>query len=130
MFTDDDPIVGVDLHDCRNPETGEIDDWAASIVETLDSYTEISPSGTGVHVLVIGELPGDRNRSGDLEIYEPARFFTVTGDHFVGMPAELKVRPRALEAVTSEFLLAEESAAAGTSHDASSKSTDCLDDVP
>jgi len=57
VFTDDDPIVGVDLDDCRDPETGEVDSEAQDIIERLDSYTEISPSGTGYHVLIEGELP-------------------------------------------------------------------------
>jgi len=57
VFTDDDPIVGVDLDDCRDPETGDVDDAALDIIKRLDSYTEVSPSGTGYHVLIRGELP-------------------------------------------------------------------------
>ena len=41
---------GVDLDACRNPETGEIAAWALSIMGWLESYTEVSPSGTGVKV--------------------------------------------------------------------------------
>lgn len=89
VFTDDDPIVGVDLDDCRDPETGEIDAWAVDVIETLDSYTEVSPSGTGFHVLVTGALPDGRNRRGEIELYETARFFTVTADHVEGTPATL-----------------------------------------
>jgi len=37
VFTDDDPIVGVDLDDCRDPETGEVDSEAQDIIERLDS---------------------------------------------------------------------------------------------
>jgi primase-polymerase (primpol)-like protein len=64
VFTDDDPIVGVDLDDCRDPETDNADDVALDIIERLDSYTEVSPSGTGYHVLITGELPEGRNRRG------------------------------------------------------------------
>lgn len=80
VFTDTGPYVGVDLDDCRDPETGDVADWAATIIETLESFTEISPSGTGFHVLVEGSLPEGRNRKGNVEMYETARFFTVTGD--------------------------------------------------
>ena len=62
VFTKDDPFCGVDLDGCLNTETGEIEGWAQEIIEELDSYTEISPSGTGVHVLVRAELPEGRNR--------------------------------------------------------------------
>jgi len=74
VFTDDDPIVGVDLDDCRDPETGDVDDAAQDIIKRLDSYTEVSPSGTGYHVLITGELPEGRNRRGSVELYDTARF--------------------------------------------------------
>src|SRR5262245_59180889 len=59
VFTRDDSYVGVDIDDCRDPATGEIADWAQSIINDLDSYAEVSPSGTGVKIWVKGELPGD-----------------------------------------------------------------------
>jgi putative DNA primase/helicase len=51
------------------------------IVEELDSYTEISPSGTGVHILVKAALPEGRNRKGRFEAYDRGRYFTITGKH-------------------------------------------------
>jgi len=57
VFTDDDPIVGVDLDDCRDPETGDVDDAAQRHHQATRLYTEVSPSGTGYHVLITGELP-------------------------------------------------------------------------
>src|ERR671926_1365459 len=44
--------VGVDLDDCLDPETGEITPWAKKILDQLDSYSEISPSLTGVKIWV------------------------------------------------------------------------------
>ena len=104
VFTADDPFVGVDLDDCRVPETETTLNWADEIVEKLDSYTEISPSGTGYHVIVQGDLPGDRNRKGNVELYETARFFTVTGNHVEGTPTEIRDRQEALRAVYSEHV--------------------------
>jgi putative DNA primase/helicase len=51
-FTTEDDLCGVDLDGCLDPETGVIEGWAQEVIEELDSYTEISPSGRGVHVLV------------------------------------------------------------------------------
>ena len=89
VFSKDDPFVGIDLDDCRNPETGEIAEWAQSILgRVVDSYTEVSPSGTGVHVIVEGTLRSNRRRKkvhidgevvGLVEMYDRARFFTITG---------------------------------------------------
>ncbi len=48
-------------------------------MELLDSYTEVSPSGRGVHVRVKGKVPGDHRRRGKLEMCDRARYVTVTG---------------------------------------------------
>lgn len=85
-FTDDDPLVGIDLDDCRDRDDGTLTDEATEIIEELVSYTEVSPSGTGVHVIVEGQLPGGRNRRDWVECYETARYFTVTGDHLDRTP--------------------------------------------
>ncbi|KTG07683.1 hypothetical protein AUR64_02245 [Haloprofundus marisrubri] len=105
VFTNEDPIVGVDLDDCRDPESGDVDEDVQDIIERLDSYTEVSPSGSGFHVLVQGELPDGRNRRGKIECYDNARFFTVTGEHVDGTPQTVKRRQDALEAVHREYLL-------------------------
>jgi len=104
VFTDNDPIVGVDLDDCRDPETGDVDDAALDIIARLDSYTEVSPSGTGYHVLIRGELPEGRNRRGSVELYDTARFFTVTGDHVEETPTRVARRQDALTAIHREYV--------------------------
>ncbi|WP_435078785.1 phage NrS-1 polymerase family protein [Halococcus sp. AFM35] len=104
VFTDDDPFVGIDLDDCRTLETGADDEWAIEIIDRLDSYTEVSPSGTGYHVIVRGALQTDRNRKGDLEIYETARFFTVTGDHVDRTPKQVTDRSDVLQVIQQEYL--------------------------
>ncbi|WP_323677234.1 hypothetical protein [Halorubellus sp. PRR65] len=104
VFTDDDPVVGVDLDDCRDPETGDVDDAARDIIERLDSYTEVSPSGTGFHVLITGTLPEGRNRRGSVELYDTARFFTVTGDRVERTPTRVARRQDALIAIHREYV--------------------------
>lgn len=108
VFTDDGPLVGVDLDDCRDPETGDVDDAAQDIIERLDSYTEVSPSGTGFHVLVAGDLPAGRNRRGNVECYDTARFFTVTGDHVSSTPEQIVRRQDALEGIHREYVQPDE----------------------
>ena len=83
-----DPFTGIDLDGCRNPATGEMAAWAEEIVRYFDSYTELSPSGMGVHVLVKAKAPASLKRSG-LEIYSTERYLTMTG-HVVGT---LEARP-------------------------------------
>src|SRR5262249_10505908 len=50
VFTDS--YCGVDLDCCRNRETGAIAPWAERLVKKFDSYTEVSPSGQGLHIIV------------------------------------------------------------------------------
>lgn len=102
VFTDDDPFVGVDLDDCRDVETGTGDLWAVSIVNRLDSYTEVSPSGTGYHVIIEGSLPDGGNRTGDLELYESARFFTMTGDRVPETASNVHERKESLTEIHTE----------------------------
>ncbi|QRV17425.1 hypothetical protein JMJ58_20935 (plasmid) [Haloterrigena salifodinae] len=118
VFTGDGPFVGIDLDDCRNPETGAPSADARAIIDDLDSFTEVSPSGTGYHVIVRGSLPGDRSRRGSVEMYETARFFTVTGDHVDTTPERVYARPDALESVYNEYIAETELSRGGDTKDA------------
>jgi len=91
VFTSDDPYAGIDLDKCRNPETGALAPWAQTIVDALDSYTEVSPSKTGVKVFVRATLPRC-GRKGTVEVYDRSRYFTVTGDHLEGTPTTIEER--------------------------------------
>ena len=77
VFSSGDPFAGVDLDDCRDPETGELEEWAAKIVEAFGSYAEVSQSGTGVHIIVMGKAPNKKR--GRVEAYSSERYFTMTG---------------------------------------------------
>jgi putative DNA primase/helicase len=75
-FSSADPYTGIDLDNCVGGD-GEIALWALEIVRYFDSYTELSATGTGLHVIVRGKVPN--RRKGDVEVYSSKRFFTVTG---------------------------------------------------
>ncbi|MCH9647758.1 MAG: hypothetical protein K0U98_05930 [Deltaproteobacteria bacterium] len=98
VFSKGDPFCGVDLDDCLG-EDGHLLPWAREIVEQLDTYTEISPSGRGLKLFLEGELPPGRRRKGNVEMYDAGRYFTVTGDHFPGTPTEVKKRQAQLMAL-------------------------------
>lgn len=82
------PYCGIDIDDCRDTETGELTREALDIIRTMDSYTEISPSGTGVHILYMNDgnkYPERRKKkyideTQQLEMYQTGRYFTVTGN--------------------------------------------------
>ena len=89
VFTPNDPYIGIDLDKCINVEKGELAEWAQEIVNALNSYTELSPSGTGLHIIVKGILPGGGRREAGVEMYSESRFFTMTGQHYAGTPPEI-----------------------------------------
>lgn len=114
VFTAEDPYAGVDLDACRDPETGEVDDWAVDVLRRLESYTEVSPSGTGFHVIVEAAVPTGGNRSDQLEMYDRNRYFTVTGERVPGAPQAVEERSEELQAVHAEYIASEEAEAAYT----------------
>jgi len=84
-----DPFVGIDLDSVFDQETGELLSWAFEAVHLLDTYTEWSPSGTGLRLFAEGELSiagkkKGNHASGAIEVYTQNRYLTVTGDRFDG----------------------------------------------
>ncbi len=109
VFTAADPYAGIDLDECRDPETGEIGPWAWEIVEAMQSYTEISVSGRGLHFLVKAELPDHIGRKhGAVEIYDTERYFAVTGERLAGTPATLLERQTEVRALYATLVPVEE----------------------
>jgi primase-polymerase (primpol)-like protein len=97
------PLVMIDLDHSVDRATGAITDpQAAEIVQSLSSYTETSPSGTGLHILTYGELPGKGIHTA-IEIYGKDRFTTITTNHLTGTPATIEQRQEALDALYHRF---------------------------
>jgi len=128
VFSADDPFTGIDIDDCRDPETGVIAEWAQEIIDTLATYTEVSPSGTGLKCWLAGAMTGTRHRwkmnGGEVEIYDQLRFFTRTGKHVVGTPLEIEERQPEFEALIARL---DEQLAAGK---AKAKSTNTTSKKP
>lgn len=112
MFSKDDPFIGIDIDHCV--EEGALTSIAEDVIETINSYTEYSPSGDGIHIIAKGKLPlkgpgtGRKNTELGLEVYRHGRYFTFTGnglgDHNVDERSEeikalfdkyLKEKPKA-----------------------------------
>lgn len=101
VLNDEDNIVAWDLDHCINVKTGELQDWAQSLITQLNSYTEVTPSGDGLRVFMFGDVPKDgtakkhlkspdnQNR-GAIECYKNKRYTTVTGNHFPLAPKSIR----------------------------------------
>lgn len=108
VFASFDEYTGIDLDDCITD--GEIHPAAMKIVERLDSYTEVSPSGAGLHIFIRARIKGKRKKTkktpwgGHFENYDQKRFFTVTAQHLKGTPEIIESRQAELDEIREKLL--------------------------
>lgn len=88
VLTKDDPFTGFDLDHCINAKTGEVEPWAQKIVDALNTYAEVSPSGEGIRGFLRGKLPPGGRKQGNIEFYDYGRYLTVTGHALNGNQIE------------------------------------------
>jgi KaiC/GvpD/RAD55 family RecA-like ATPase len=102
--------AGVDIDECID-DAGNVTPEALAIVNALDSYTEISPSGHGLHIIVKApgfvpkwkkktDLPGMKA----LEMYAEGRYFTVTGELYSPCNDVVAERTEALTTLHDQYI--------------------------
>lgn len=100
-----DPFTGIDLDDVVE-EDGTIEAAARDIVEQLNSYTEISPSGEGLRIFIKAQKPGPRCRTGSrlgFEVYDGKRLLSLTGNRLPDTPETIEERQVELEKLYNEI---------------------------
>jgi hypothetical protein len=107
VFTEHDPYLGVDFDGCVDGEA--VHPFVLALVRALDSYTEVSVSGTGLHSILEAKLTG-RHRCtrktpwrGAFENYDRRRFFCVTGRHLRETPTTINERQAELDSVRAKL---------------------------
>ena len=92
VFGPDRAFTGLDLDHVL--DGGALDPEYRWVVDEAGTYTEVSPSGDGLHLIFRGSKPdwAQRSRKGQpggrvVEMYDHDRYFTVTGDVFEGRGA-------------------------------------------
>lgn len=104
VLTKSDPFIFVDFDKCLN------EDWALEKIKVLDSYTEISPSGDGYHVITEAKKPdgmGCKSKefhNSKLEVYDSGRYATFTGHRLEQYPTEPQKRQAQLESTCAHLL--------------------------
>jgi hypothetical protein len=112
VFDPLDPYAGIDLDDCINQD-GSIKPKAKIICDSINSYSEISPSGKGIKIFLKAKIPvniqkkdgkfqqGFNSKKPDLEIeiYYGTRFFTLTGNRLADYPPTIEDSNSALTAL-------------------------------
>jgi len=97
VMSESDPFTVIDKDHVIDPETGKINDEASEEIKLLNSYSEVSVSGTGIHVFVKAKSPEagrkkEQPDGTDREMYSSSRSITMTGNHLKGTP--LTINPR------------------------------------
>lgn len=90
---------GIDLDDCIENE-----DFIDEFVETLQSYTEYSRSGRGIHIICKGQLPPGNRRKGNVEMYQTGRYFIMTGKPYKGIELPLRVCTEEVKVLHAKYL--------------------------
>lgn len=100
-------FAAFDIDDCRDPDTGTVHPWAQALVDKANTYTEITPSGTGLRLIGLGIGPAVHRKlkvmdGVTVEPYRRAtRFITVSGNVYRDLP--LANIDAALDAVLAEL---------------------------
>ena len=84
VLTPHDPFVGLDIDHCMHQGTPS--PQTQTIISQLQSYTEYSPSGAGLRILVACSSFRKNVRQSTLEVYAHSRFLTLTGHHLPATP--------------------------------------------
>lgn len=88
-FLPGDGLIGIDIDGAIDADTGEVSDMCRLLIECCASYTELSPSGRGVHIIVAGETEKFKDDPIGLEIYARSQYFTCTGHRWQDTPPEV-----------------------------------------
>lgn len=90
VITKESGLTGIDWDDCL--VDGAIKPEINKLIETINSYTEISPSGRGLKTIVRGNLPKGGHHSDDIGVFDSARYFCVTGHIINGFSKRIERR--------------------------------------
>jgi len=109
----EDNIVCIDLDHCIGDD-GKICGEAMDIVKKMNSWTEVSQSGRGLHIFIRGSKPTDKCRFSprefkSLEVYDSDRYIALTGNHLPGTPLEIMERQGMLESLLALYFPKQES---------------------
>jgi len=123
VFQEDGPFVGVDFDDVLDPSTQQLCPETEQVVHDLGSYTEVSGSGTGLHVLLTGERSPEFKTKGQIgrgtvEVYDQDRYFVTTGNRYLPdeLPPEPKPAGAAFDALEENHLQVRDTPTSGASN--------------
>lgn len=113
VLSESDPYAVIDLDDCIN-ENG-VHPVARAILRKADSFSDISVSGSGIHIYIKAELPdGIKTVQSELpadsdypeakiEAYDRKRFIVISGQKIADSPHSIKPRQGLLTELVEKY---------------------------
>ncbi len=92
-FLPGDGLIGIDIDKQYDPVTGQMSDRCRGIVEAFNTFTEVSPSGKGLHLYVLGHTTTAKSNDIGVEMFCDKQYFTVTGNHLANTPRTVNQAP-------------------------------------
>ena len=138
VFTAADPFTLVDLDKSLDFATGRMAAWAQDIVTTMQSYTQRSVRGTGLHILVQATIPqGGHKQHDNVQMWDQGRFCAMTGWHLPETPPMIEARQSQLTVVHTAYIEKPRTAAAaakakaqGTTHPRTTSGLNSAQTIP
>jgi Uncharacterized conserved protein len=115
-------LGGIDLDTCRSPASCAVEPWAQELIDRLATYSEVSPSHTGVKLYFAYQIAdraalreamgtdhgklwqrGGGDHPPAIELHIGNRYFAVTGEHLPGTPETIET----IETATLLWLIRE-----------------------
>lgn len=124
-----DGVAGIDLDNVVKVD-GTLQEIATDIISSMNSYTEYSLSGKGLHILFLANLPNNFNNRkkilnhdgtySNIEMYSSGRFFVVTGNIYNNL-SNLYMRNNEAIALYNKYITAQQE----THRPSASSKSDC-----
>lgn len=108
MFQKETGLVGIDIDHCLDADGNIVDERVKAILDTNDSYAEVSKSRSGIHIITRGQKNFSSNKMHltdeiVLEVYDSARYFFITGILFSAEKDKLTDGQALLDYIGKEF---------------------------
>ena len=121
VFTGDD-LVGIDLDNCIGDGEGTTAKYAKHLIAMTRSYIEVSPSGSGLHIIGTGKIPKavkEKLHGIGVEVYNVGRYFTWTGDVIAGEHEDIDTIQDVINDIFDDIAYSKPSRVPTTPHNAS-----------
>ena len=108
MFQKETGLVGIDIDHCLDADGNIVDERVKAILDTNDSYAEVSKSCSGIHIITRAQKNFSSNKVHltdeiVLEVYDSARYFFITGNLFSSEKDKITDGQALLDYIGKEF---------------------------